>query len=135
MLGELLGEGSGRVAGIRVLPTEGQQVRLEITIQGSNKVLGVEMTETATYWQTIRPGGVFYGEGRNVMLTKDGEVAEWTGFGVGRPTGTGSAAHYAVAGAFHAVPRDLARLTAVTMIGEYDVDENGNYRWQLWEWK
>jgi hypothetical protein len=90
MLGELLGEGSGRVAGSRVLPTEGQQVRLEVTIQGSNKVLGVEMTETATYWQTIKPGGVFYGEGHTVMLTKDGEIAEWTGFGVGRPTGPGS---------------------------------------------
>jgi hypothetical protein len=135
MLGELLGEGSGRVAGIRVLPTEGQQVKLEVTIQGSNKMLGVEMTETATYLQTIRPGGVFYGEGHTVMLTKDGEIADWTGFGVGRPTGPGSAAHYSFAGAFHTAHRDLARLTVVTTIGEYDVDENGNYRWQLWEWK
>ena len=35
MLGELLGESSGRITGTRVLPTEGQQVKVEVSFQGS----------------------------------------------------------------------------------------------------
>jgi len=29
----------------------------------------------------------------------------------------------------------LARLSAVATVVEYEVDADGNYRWQLWEWK
>jgi hypothetical protein len=135
MLGELLGEGSGKITAVRVLPTEGQQVKLEVSIQGSGKLLGVDTTDTSTYWQTVRPGGVLYGEGHWVAMTRDGDIADWIGFGVGKPTGPASAAHYGVCGSFQTASGKLAHLTSVATVMEYDTAEDGSYRYTLWEWK
>ncbi len=136
MLGELIGEGSGKVVGVKVLPTEGEEVRLEASCQGSGELLGVKTTETWTYWQTFRPGGVLYGEGSCIMLTEEGEVAgPLVGFGVGRPTGPAPSAHWAVCSSFRAAPQALAHLTAVALVMEWDTDQDGNYRWKGWEWK
>lgn len=135
MLGELLGEASGKTAGVRVLPTEGQQVKVEVSFQGNGKLLGVGITDTGTYWQTVRPGGVFYGEGHVLMMTKDGEIADWTGFGVGRPTGPAPAAHYGVCGSVQTTSQKLSRLNSVATVVEFDVAEDGSYHWKLWEWK
>jgi hypothetical protein len=118
-----------------VLPIEGQEVKLEASCQGSIELLGVKMTNTTTYLQTIRPEGVLYGEGRMIALTKEGEVADLWAFGVGRPTGPAPSAHWACCGSFRAAPQALARLTAVATVFEWDVDQNGNYRWKIWEWK
>jgi hypothetical protein len=100
MLGELLGESAGKITGTRVLPSEGQQVKVEVSGQGSGQLLGEAMTDMFTYWQTVRPGGVFYGEGHVLLMTPSGEIAAWSGFGVGQPTGPSPAAHYAVCGSF-----------------------------------
>ncbi|MFQ5875360.1 MAG: hypothetical protein ACE5JL_16390 [Dehalococcoidia bacterium] len=135
MLGELLGEASGKTTGVRVLPTEGQQVKVEVSFQGSGKLLGVDMTDTGTYWQTIRPGGVLYGEGHVLMMTKEGEIADFTGFGVGRPTGPSPAAHYGVCGSFQTTSEKLAHLNTIATVFEYDVAEDGSYHWKMWEWK
>ena len=135
MLGELLGEGSGKTTAVRVLPTEGQQVKVEVSLQGSGKLLGVETTDTVTYWQTIRPGGMLYGEGHWLVMTRDGDLADWTGFGVGKPTGPAPAAHYGVCGAFQTASGKLAPLTSVATVLEYDVAEDGSYHYQIWEWK
>jgi hypothetical protein len=135
MLGELLGEGSGKVTAVRVLPTEGQQVRLEVSIQGKSKLLGVETTDTATYSQTVRPGNVLYGEGHWVVMSREGEIADWTGFGVGKPTGPAPAAHYGVCGSFHTASGRLARLSSLATVLEYDTAEDGTYHFKIWEWK
>jgi hypothetical protein len=78
---------------------------------------------------------VLYGEGHVVFTTNDGGVAIWKGFGVGTPTGGGFAASYAVAGAIQTDSPSLARLNSVATISEYDVDESGNWTWQISEWK
>ena len=96
---------------------------------------GEDITDMGTYWQIIRPGGVLYGEGRVLMMTKDGGIADWTGFGVGRPTGPSRAAHYACCGSFQTVPEKLARLDGIAAVTEFDVAEDGSYHWKSWEWK
>jgi hypothetical protein len=59
-LGELIHESSGQIAGTRVLPPEGGEVRMEVTAQSSEgRLLGQNVTTTGTYWQTVRPGGVY----------------------------------------------------------------------------
>ncbi len=135
MLGELLGEASGKVTGVRVLPTEGEQVRVEVSFQGQGKILGLEIGDLGTYWQTTRRGGELFGEGHVLMMTKDGGVADWEGFGVGKRTGPPPAAHYAVCGYYASAPEKLARLLGVSNVIEYDVDQNANYHWKMWEWK
>jgi hypothetical protein len=61
-MGERLGEPSGKITGTRVLRSEGQ-VKVEVSFQGRGNMLGEEITDFGTYWQSVRPGGVLYGEG------------------------------------------------------------------------
>ena len=134
MLGERLGESAGKITNVRVLPTEAQQIKLEASFQGQGTLLGQPITDFGTYWQTMRPGGVLYGEGHVVMLTPNGETADWVGGGVGRVIGAGFKASYGVYGAFHSAQGALARLATVATAIEYEVEEDGSYRWQMWEW-
>ncbi len=133
-LGDQIGEASGRITGTRVLAPEGQPVKVEVALQGSGTMLGQQITDVGTYSQTVRPGGVFYGEGDNLFLTADGESAHWTGFGVGRPTGAFPAGHFAVCGSVLTDSQALGRLNEVATAIEFDVGEDGSYRWTAWEW-
>jgi len=133
-LGDQIGEASGRITGTRVLAPEGQPVKVEVALQGSGTMLGQQITDVGTYWQTVRPGGVLYGEGDNLFLTAEGESAHWTGFGVGRPTGAFPAGHFAVCGSAQSDSQALGRLNEVATALEFDVGEDGSYRWTAWEW-
>jgi hypothetical protein len=136
-LGDKVGETSGRVTGTRVITPSGTQpVRLEVSIQGSGTVLGEDVTEIGTYVQTLRPGGVLYGEGDVLyVITADDETAHWRGFGVGRPTGSFPAGHFAVCGSSETESKALRRLNKIAIVTEFDVDENGNYHATAWEWR
>ena len=134
-LGEQLGTASGTITGTRVLAPEGQQLKVEGSFAGRGTLLGEDIADFGTYWQTVRPGGVLYGEGDVLWLTNDGESARWWGFGVGHPTGPPPAGHFAVCGSVQTESQRLARLNSVATVVEYDVDTEGNYNWTLWEWK
>jgi hypothetical protein len=136
-LGDKVGETSGRVTGTRVITPSGTQpVRLEVSIQGSGKVLGEDVTEIGTYVQTLRPGGVLYGEGDVLYITADDdETAHWRGFGVGRPVGPFPAGHFAVCGSSETDSHALRRLNKIAIVTEFDVDEKGNYHAMAWEWR
>jgi hypothetical protein len=57
------------------------------------------------------------------------------GSGVGKLTGRGRW-RYSYAGAFQTVTfQKSGRLLDVYTVGEYDVAENANYHWKVWEWK
>jgi hypothetical protein len=135
ILGEVLAESSGQITGYRVLAAEGQDSKVEVSFQGRGSMLGAPMSDTGTYWQVIRPGGTLYGEGQVLMMTEEGEVAPWRGFGVGRPTGRPPAATFGVAGAFYGASGSLSRLGTVANVVEYEIDEEANYRWTMWEWR
>jgi hypothetical protein len=63
-LGDQIGQASGRITGTRVItPLGTQQAQIEVSFQGNGTLLGQNITEIGTYWQTLRPGGVLYGEG------------------------------------------------------------------------
>jgi hypothetical protein len=134
MLGNQIGEASGKITNVKVLEYAGDRSRVEVTFQGQGKVGNVGVTDLGTYWQEIRPGGVIYGEGGPIWMTDDGEVLSWKGFGVGKSTGSGFAASFGCAGAIQTSSGTLAHLNGVVAIGEYEVDAEGNYRWTLWEW-
>jgi hypothetical protein len=135
-LGEQIGESSGRITGTRVItPLGTQQALIEVSFQGSGTILGHDVTEIGTYTQTLKPRGVLYGEGDVIYITGDGESAHWSGFGVGRPTGPMPAAHFAVCGSAETESHALRRLNEIATVSEYDVDQEGNYRYTTWEWR
>src|SRR5207244_3167437 len=135
MLGELISETSGKLTGMRRLPSEGGQVKVEASAQGSGKLLGQDVTVIGTYWQTVRPDGTLYGEGGALLLTADGGIASFAGAGVGKPTGPGFKTSYAVYGRMESAPPSMARLTTVAIAGEYEIEEDGSFTFLLWEWK
>jgi hypothetical protein len=141
MLGEKLGEAAGKASGVRTLRSDGapnkagSTFQLEVFFQGKGTLMGVEIDDIGTYWQVMRPGGVLYGEGDNVMTSAEGAAAHWTGFGVGKPSGPAPAARYGVAGHFLSATGTLAHLATVANVVEFEVDEAWNYTWRLWEWK
>ena len=57
VLGERLGESSGKFTGIRVLPSDGEHVWLEVSFQGRGTLLGREITDTGTYRPFWRHAG------------------------------------------------------------------------------
>lgn len=135
MLGEMLGEESGKVTGMRVLPSEGQMPKVEVSIQASGTLLGMPVTDIGTYMSVAHPDGTLHGEGQGVLMTRDGGMATWKGEGVGRFTGRGAAVEWRGALYFQTATPSLSRLNGVAVIFEYAVDENNNTHAKSWEWK
>jgi len=130
-LGQILAEAKGRVAALRAL----ENGRIEVTLQGTGRVLGIDIGDVTTFWSERRPNGTVYGEGYSIQMGADGGAAEWKGSGIGRSTGNG-AWRYAYGGAYkNATSPKWTQLLAVFTVGEYESDENGNYQWKIWEWK
>ena len=55
MLGDLIYEANGKVAGYRVLDAEAPKIEVTITEKGTLKG-GIETTDTLTYWSIPRLG-------------------------------------------------------------------------------
>lgn len=134
MQGELLGEATGKITATRVEPANGRQIEVEVSFQGTARFLGEECVNLGSYVQTMRQGGALYGEGHVLVIAADGEVLNWNGFGVGRPTGKPPAGQFAVCGSIQTTAERFQRLNSIANLAEYEVDEDGTYRWRMWEW-
>ena len=135
MLGDKIDELTAKVTGTRVIGKEGGAVTVELSITGQGKVLGTDATELATYHSVMTPAGVMNGEGQGLIMTKDGDSLTWTGHGVGKPTGTGLASSWRYSIVMRTTSSKWARLNGVLGIGEWELDDAGNGRAQVWEWK
>jgi len=135
MLGEMIGDEQGKITAVRVLPSNGQMPRMEVSFQSTGNLVGMETTEYGSYISTLMPTGLFSGTGQGVITTRDGDMATWTGTGVGKPTGKGSAASWRGAIFFQTSSQRLAGLNKIATLFEYEIDENGNTSAKMWEWK
>jgi hypothetical protein len=136
MLGEQIGELTGRVTGTRVVPGDDYRyVKMEVSIQQSGQVYGLTGTDFGTYTVFERVPGQLYGQGQGILETAEGG-AIWNGHGVSKMTGSGMSMAFRFSLAFQAgATGKLARLNEVLVIGEHEVDEAGNTKTTFWEWK
>ena len=134
MLGEKIGEMSGKIGSQRVLSIEGGVPKVETSFQQSGTLLGTNAKEAGTYWTIARPDGTLYGEGRGMTTTKDGKMATWTGHGVGVTKKDGTAT-YRGALYYQTMPPRWSRLNKVAVLFEYEIDAEGNTHSEYWEWK
>jgi hypothetical protein len=134
LLGENIGETSGKITSQRVLRNLGGGPKMETSFQASGSILGTDVKETGTYCTVVRPDGTLYGEGQGVMILKDGKIATWTGHGVGTMKKDGTAS-YRGAVYYQTMPPRWARLNKVAVVFEYEVDAERNTRSEFWEWK
>jgi hypothetical protein len=134
MLGERIGEDTGKVTSQRVLPNPGGGPKMETSFQATGSLLGVSANETGTYVATMRPDGTLFGEGQGVLMGKGGEAATWVGSGIGTFKKDGSIS-YRGALYYQSASPAWARLNSIAGVFEYEVDAQGNTKGQLWEWR
>jgi hypothetical protein len=139
-LGELIGEGSGKTTGQRVLDVEGPKIEVSFSMAGKYRG-GIETSEIGTYCSVMREGpepGVMYGEAQGVITSRAGQgMATWTGQGIGRFTGAGKVSFRG--SIFYRTTSTgegkLSFLNNLIGVFEYEVDEQGNCSVKTWEWK
>jgi hypothetical protein len=132
MLGELIGENTGKRIVRRVLKTDPPTV--EVSFEETGKMLGATTTGFGTYTSVVRADGTIYGEGQGAMFTADGEMASWKGSGQGK-FGSGGAVSYRGILYFQTTSQKFARLNAAPGVFEYEVDPAGKTHTKIWEWK
>lgn len=135
MLGEELGEETGQITGMRVLPDESTGSRVEVSFQATGTLLGAHVNDMGTYISAPRPDGTLFGEGQGIQMTADGEMAAWRGQGAGRFTGHGAAVSWRGAIYFQTTSQRLAPLNGIAVLYEYQTDESGKAAAKFWEWK
>ena len=133
MLGEQIFEEAGRVVARRVLSIDGGP-KMEVSLQSTGKLVGVEVRSTVTYWAGIRPDGSLYGEAHGLIVGKGGEQATFKAQGVGKLL-DGGAVSYRGAQYFYSSSPKLSRLNSIAAVFEYEADAEGNTKSKSWEWK
>jgi hypothetical protein len=136
MLGEKVMDIQGKVSGQRAVQGAAHgEVKIEVSFQGMGHVLGMEGMDMGTYVARVRQPGVLYGSGHGITMMKDGESITWHGEGLGHVTGKGMEAKWRGCLFMQTQSQKLARLNAMPVIFEWDVDEQGNAKGVGWEWK
>jgi hypothetical protein len=134
MLGDVISEGQGKVTGYRVLSTEGQEPKVEVSFKSATRLLDVDTNEMGTYWSVVRADGTMYGEGQGVIMGREGELVTWVGQGAGR-FNAGGGVSWRGAIYLRTASQKLARLNGIAAVFEFDTDASDNTKAKVWEWK
>ena len=133
MLGEAIGELKGKISSQRVLDVEGPTMETSISATGSLK--GVQVTEILTYVASPSPKGVLHGVGNGVITTTDGEIATYTGEGIGRFDSSGLLKWRGAIFFETSSEGKLEFLNNIVGVFEAQLDAQGNFIDKTWEWK
>lgn len=133
MLGELIGETKGKISNQNVVSVEGPTI--ETTVSSSGTLKGVQVNEMLTYVASPSTKGILHGIGKGVINTQDGEIATYTGEGIGRFDASGLLT-WRGAIFFHTSSEGkLEFLNNIVGVFEAQVDAQGNFTDKTWEWK
>lgn len=135
MLGTQIGQEIGQITSTRVLPAGPDGPKLEISFEGSGRLLDADVMDMGTYISIAHADGTISGQGQGVVMSAEGDVLTWTGTGVGRMLGRGQAASYRGALYYRSTSPRFARLNGLACVFEYDVDEGGKTESKLFEWQ
>src|ERR1700693_5791196 len=76
MLGEKIGEETGKVTVQRALASAGGGPRMETTFQATGSILGVGHKTTGTYASEMRPDGTLFGDGQGIVHEQRGRRSD-----------------------------------------------------------
>jgi hypothetical protein len=133
MLGELIGEMQGRVSSQRVIDVKGPTMESSVMARGSFK--GVQVTETLTYVANTSSKGVLHGVGNGIITTEDGDVATYSGEGIGKFDASGVLNWRGSIFFETSSEGKLGFLNNIVGVFEAQVDAQGNFTDKTWEWK
>jgi hypothetical protein len=133
MLGESIGEMKGKISSQRVLDVDGPTMETNVSASGSLK--GVQVNETLTYVASPSSNGVLHGVGNGIIMTSDGQMAIYTGEGIGR-FDSSNKLNWRGAIFFKTTSTGkLEFLNNLVGVFEAQVDANGNFADKTWDWK
>jgi hypothetical protein len=134
MIGELIGEMTGKVVSCRVVKHAGREPMLERTIMEKGKIFGTEVSFIATSWSKDRPQGGSFTRGHGIMTTNKGEKARLHGSGISIP---GKSTGMSLRGIrfLQTTSPSLSRLNDVALAFEIEITPDGAVHDKMWEWK
>jgi hypothetical protein len=112
-----------------VLDVEGPTMETSVTASGNVK--GIQASETITFVGRVRSNGTLHGIGNGIVMTADGEMATYTGEGIGRIDSSGNINRR---GSISSNGK-LAFLNNLVGVFEAHADAEGNFSGKTWEWK
>jgi hypothetical protein len=132
MLGEQFAELKGKMMGQRVLDSEGPTLETSVSARGSVK--GTQVNETLTYVARLISSWVLHREGHGVIMAGESDLVSYTGEGVGRLTCSGTIWHGAI---LYRTPSTCKLSFPNDVVGlfEADMDAEGNFSENIWEWQ
>ena len=137
MLGELLYEGKGRLAGSRISNVDEHKIEHSMIEEG--RIKGIEITMLGTFWTVPAGKNITYVEGQGIITTKDGEyTATFRGYGIGTSKGPVSVSFRGSVfnkSSSLSTNGKLAFLNNKIGVFESEVDKSGTSNEKHWEWK
>jgi hypothetical protein len=133
MLGQKLGQESGRVTSRRVLKADGPPC-VEISFAAEGTILGVKHRSIGTYESVVRADGMMFGSGQGVAMGGGGEMGSWKGQGLGTFTKDGGVEFRGVIFFSTASPA-WQQLNKVVAVFEYSEKADGTTQLEAWEWR
>jgi hypothetical protein len=134
MIGEMIGELTGKITVQRLVRHMKGEPMLERTFEEKGKILGVEVTFLATTWGKERKQGGFFTKGIGVLMTKNGEMVKLHGSGIAvKGKGPGQS----IRGVRYAqtTSKALSRLNDMALVFEIEITPDGEMHDKWWEWK
>jgi hypothetical protein len=132
MLGEIIGERNGKISSPRVSDSEGPEVETNIPASGSLR--GLHVTETLTYAASPSTRVILHGVGEAVLISAKGEMATFTGEGIGRFDSTSTLKLRGAILFKTSSSGELQFLDSLVAVFEAEVDAQGNFSDKTWEW-
>lgn len=131
MLGEMIGQFSGKITGVRIL----KGGRTEMSVHGSGTILGLSATYASTGVFVRLPNGVLTEKGNGLISTNEHDVVTMRIERLGVASGKGRAASFREATYYQTESKRLDRFNKVIGVSEFETDENGDWTLKIWEWK
>ncbi len=128
MLGELIGEFTGKNTVSRVLPDG----RIETSNQGTGKIFGIDAFIMSTATVSVA-NGLYMGEVNSLITTMDGSAVMMRGNAVSWASEKGGTTRAATIQTTQS--EKLMRLCKVVALHEYETDMMNNWTGKIWEWK
>jgi hypothetical protein len=134
-LGDLVLDETAQITGIRILSTDASGTKVEVSLQTTGTIRGVDENTLWTYTTLTRPDGSIIGEGQGVMTTKDGDVISLTGHGSSKTPPLGGTTNFRTMLYAYTTSAKYSDLNSIGLAGEYDVSPDGSAVNKCWEWK
>jgi hypothetical protein len=134
MLGKKIGQGTGKVVGLRVLKGETAGFKkMEISFSAEETWYGQQVSVNVTALTVEKAPGVVYSEFDGIAMTADGAGAVFDGIGA-LTMGEGGTMKIRGASSMATRSESLSKLNGVLVVSEIDVAADQTCKITHWEW-